>query len=349
MKLLVADFLFVNAHKDMNINFINAISKFAETDVLSLDGYYDDQREAFHKNKVSLLDVSAVRKSGALGARNFSLELMKKAAEAAQKKNYDAVLCLGFETTLFGMELGKFKGLPVFIFHHKNIDELTSSTKRIAFGSYKNKVYHVVFEEFFRNRLVNEIGVRAERVFVIPHPAKAIKGVPTEKSYDCIGLCNSNDEGFIQEAINKDSDFKRHGIRILLRSKSQEKKEGAVEVIKGFMDKEVYDELMAAGKTVFVPLPESYIYRLSGSIYDALSRGKLVYTTSKYYAKEYERRYPGTCKYVGTVDELIERLQEKGNGGTTASFQQFIDGHSIETVSNDIKRMVSTVLKETNS
>lgn len=349
MKILVADFLFVDVHKDMNLNFISAVSRFAETDVLSLNGYYDNQREAFYKNKVRLLDVNAERKSGALGARSFSLELMKKTAEAVQKKNYDAVLCLGFETTLFGLGLSKFKGLPVFIFHHKNIDELTSSTKRFAFGCYKNRVYHVVFEEFFRNRLVNEIGVRTEKVFVVPHPVKAIEGVPTEKRYDCVGLCNSNDEDFIKEAVNKECDFREYGLHILLRSKVHEKKDGPVEVIRGFMEKEIYDELMAAGKTVFVPLPETYIYRLSGSIYDALSRRKLVYTTSKYYAQEYERRYPGTCKHVGSVDELIERLQEKRDSGASASFQQFIDGHSIETVSNDIKQMVSTVLKETNT
>ena len=344
MRILICDFLFVDAHKDMNINFITAVSNFAETDVLSLNGYYDSNKITFLNSKIKLIEITAERKSGSFGARSFSLELMKKTAEAVQKENYDALLCLGFETTLFGLGLGKFKGLPVFIFHHKNIDELTSRTKRFAFGCYKNKVYHVVFEEFFCNRLVNEIGVLAERVFVIPHPAKAIEGVPTEKSYDCIGLCNSNDEGFIQEAINRDSDFKKLGIHILLRSKSQEKKEGAVEVIKGFMDKEVYDELMAAGKTVFVPLPESYIYRLSGSIYDALSRGKLVYTTSKYYAKEYERRYPGTCKYVGTVDELIEKLLEQGDAIASSSFNEFIEGHSITTVSNDIEAMIKLVI-----
>ena len=344
MKVLITDFLFVDAHKDMNINFISAVSKFAQADVLSLNGYYNSQKEEFVKSNVNIYDISLRRKTGALGARLFSLDLMKKSAILAKKNNYDAVICLGFETSLFGLELSKFKGLPLFIFHHKNIDELTNNLKRMAFKSYQNRVYHVVFEDFFRTRLVKDIGVSADRVFVIPHPAKPIECVPTKKYYDCIGLCNSNDEGFIQEAINRDGDFQQHGIHILLRSKALERKACAVEVVKGFMDKDVYDELMAAGRTVFVPLPDTYKYRLSGSIYDALSRRKMVYTTSKYYAQEYEKRYPGTCKYVSSVDQLIEKLKEQREIESSASFQRFIEGHSIEKVSYEIEQMIRTVL-----
>ena len=346
-KILIADCLFVEAHRQMNIDLINAISQCAEICIVSLNDYYKD--ETLFKNRVSVIPINLNLKNGSIGIRLSRITLNHRIKKIIKKDNYDAVIYLGFDTVAFSVPSGNNNKTPVFLFHHNNIDELTSNLKRVIFGRYKGKTYHIVFEEFFRDRLINDIHVPSDRVFVVPHPAKSVVSVKTDKSYDCIGLCNSNDEGFIQEAINKDSDFKNRGIHILLRSKLQEKKEGAVEVIKGFMEKEVYDELMAAGKTVFVPLPESYIYRLSGSIYDALSRGKIVYTTSKYYAQEYEKRYPGTCKYVGSVDELIERLQEKRNSGASASFQKFIDGHSIETVSNEIKRMVSTVLKETNT
>ena len=345
MKLLVVDFLFVNAHKDMNINFIKSISAFAEVDVVSLNGYYDNQKELFKQNRIILLDIDIDRRTGPLGSRRFSLELMKRTASFVKRKKYDAVLCLGFETTLFGLGLPGFSGCPLFVFHHKNIDELTSKMKRLAFGIYKNKVYHIVFEEYFRNRLVDEIGVQANRVFVVPHPAKPIKCVSTEKIYDCIGLCNSNDEAFIVDAVERENDFLKRNLHVLLRSKRIEKHNGAVEVIRGFMEKEVYDELMAAGKTIFVPLPKTYVFRLSGSIYDALSRGKLVYTTSKYYAEEYARRYPGICFYVDSVEQLIQRLQEQCNYETpSSSFRKFIEGHSIENVGHNIEQMIVTVL-----
>lgn len=349
MKLLIVDFLFVDAHKDMNINFISAVSRIATTDVLSLNGYYDNTKKSFQNSNVNIIDITLKRKSGTFGARSFSLRLMKKAAVFTQKNKYDAILCLGFETTLFGLGLYSFKSIPFLVFHHKNIDELTNKMKRVAFSVYKNKVYHIVFEEFFRDRLIKGIGVCTDRVFVIPHPVKPIENVITEKKYDCIGLCNSNDERFIQETVDRNDDFQKHGFHILLRSKTLEKRGGAVEVIKGFMDKENYDELMAAGKAVFVPLPDTYIYRLSGSIYDALSRGKLVYTTSKFYAQNYERRYPGICRYVGNVNQLIERLHEQRNDKASSSFEMFIEGHSIKTVSHDIEEMLKVVLKGVKS
>lgn len=345
MKILVTDFIFEKAHKDMNINFISAVSKFAECDVVSVNGYYDDTDGILSQIGAHLIKKSIKSGTGVLGYRRYCFRLQRITESIARISNYDAIIILGFETTVATiLSLRSFKA-PIFLFHHRNIDELTNKVKRSLFDIYKNKVYHVVFEEFFKSRLVNEIGVFVDRVFVVPHPVKPIESVPTEKCYDCIGLCNSNDENFIQEAVDRDSDFQQYGIHILLRSKTLEKKEGAVEVIKGFMGKDIYDELMAAGRTVFVPLPNTYIYRLSGSIYDALSRKKIVYTTSKYYAQEYERRYPGTCKFVGSVDQLIDGLQEKDNKDASASFWKFIAGHSIETVSRDIEEMIETVLQ----
>lgn len=345
-KILIADCLFVEAHRQMNIDLINAVSQCAETSIISLNGYYKDETQ--FKKKVSVIPINLNLRNGSIGTRLSRIALNNRIKTILKKDNYDAIIYLGFDTIAFSVSSGKNNKTPVFLFHHNNIDELTSKIKRVIFGRYKNQTYHIVFEEFFRDRLINDIHVLPDRVFVVPHPAQSIANMQTDKSYDCIGLCNSNDENLIQEAVMRDNEFEQRGLHILLRSKIREKKAGAVEVIKGFMDKDVYDELMAAGKTVFVPLPETYIYRLSGSIYDALSRRKLVYTTSKYYAQEYERRYPGICKYVGSVNQLIERLQEKNDIEVSgASFNKFIEGHSVEMVSDCIDRMIGTVLERT--
>ncbi len=346
MNVLVTDFIFENTHKDMNSNFIRAISKFADCDVVSVNGYYDDVEQQFAELGVRIINRSISKQMGMIGYRKYSYRLQKMSSNLVFQKQYDAVIVLCFDTVSTSLLPHVFFKIPTFLFYHRNIDELNNRIKRMAFSKYKGKLYHVVFEDFFRERLVKEIGLSSNRVYVVPHPAKPIKNVPTKKEYDCIGLCNSNDEVLIQKAVERESVFLHNKLHVLLRSKSIEKKNSAVEVIKGFMDKDVYDELMAAGKTVFVPLPETYVYRLSGSIYDALSRGKIAFTTSKYYAKEYERRYPGICKYVGSVEQLIENLLDNNKNGAAESFQKFLAEHSIETVSNVIECMVKTVLSE---
>lgn len=344
MEILIADFLFVEAHKDMNTNFIIAASQHVKCDVISLNGFYDTQKELFCRNNINLINLKVKKKTGLLGARLFSLDLMKKTAQFVANKKYHAILCLGFETTLFWAGLKKFGKVPLFILHHKNIDELTNVAKRIAFAMYKKKVYHMVFEVFFRNRLVSGINIPKNRVFVVSHPARYIKCLETSKHYDCIGLCNSNDESFIREAIRKENEFEKKGLSVIFRSKNIEKKCGAVEIINGFLKKEVYDEYFSAGKAVFVPFPKAYVYRLSGSIYDAFSREKMVYTTSRFYAQEYEKTYPGICHYVESIDQLIELLVKGRSNKNAESFQKFIDDHSIAKVSNEIASMLNQVI-----
>lgn len=346
MNVLIVDFLFADAHKDFNTNIINAISQFADVDVISLNGYYDNVCMMYPK-RIQIVNLYAERKTGTIGARFHSLNLMKQSAKLLKEKVYDAVFCLGFETIITGLAINKFRGTPVFLFHHKNIDELTNKTKKIMFGLYMRKVYHIVFEEFFGKRLIEDIAVPSNRVFVSPHPAKMIPCVQTDKTYDCVGLCNSNDERFISDAINRSKEFEDKGVTMLLRSKTVENSGKAVEVIKGFLQKEVYDELIAAGKSVFVPLPSDYIYRLSGSIYDAISRGKPVYTTSKFYAEEYERRYPGILYYVESVEDLmLQLLNRKDFAMAELSFRKFIDEHSIKATGQRLEEIIGLVMKE---
>lgn len=343
MKVLIADFLFAEAHRDVNTNFIYAFTNIGDIDVVSLNGYYEKQRAEFEERNIKLLNITKKRRTGKLGSRLFSLSLMKDTAFYINNASYDAIVCLGFETVFFGLGLVEIRGVPILLFHHKNTDELRSLIKRLAFNTYKNKVYHIVFENFFKNRLVNEIGVLNENVYVVPHPAKIYDTNGISEKYDCVAISNSNDEDFISEAIIRENEFLQHGLHILFRSKTKEK-EGAVEVIKGFMEKEKYDELIMEGKTIFVPLPKTFVYRLSASIYDALSRKKTVFTTSKYYADEYEKRYPGICRYVETVDQLIEELGKDRNTNLS-SIQRFLEEHSIDAASvciNQIMRELST-------
>lgn len=343
MGILIADFIFVKAHQDMNINFIHAVRKFTDIDVISLNGFYDNQREDFLREKINILEITMDRRIGPIKSRLFNLGLMKRIANIAKNKHYTAVICLGFETITLGLGINEFGDTPLFLFHHKNIDELTSKVKLFLFNAYKNKVYHVVFESFFKDRLVNDIGIPLDKVFVVPHPVNPIVNKQTEKRYDCIGLCNSNDETFITEAFNRRDEFEKKNLHILLRSKKLECNSGSVEIIKGFLEHDEYEELMSAGRTVFVPLPQTYVYRLSGSIYDALCRGKIVFTTSKFYANEYDKRYPGSCYFVETVEQLMNLLELEAKINMCNVFDKFLEDHSIENVSQAIERMISVV------
>ncbi len=343
MKIFVADLVFEEAHKDMNVNFLRAIDKFAELTVISANRYYEKIDEELPD--VDIVNVDIDIKRGFVSGRLASLKLMLFIEDILKKKQFDSVIILCFETTC--MSFGKLKtgSVPIILFHHRNIDELTNLIKRRIFIGYKDYFYHVVFEDFFGEHLVKDFNVDKNRLYIIPHPARRKKLDQNQCVYDCVGLCNSNDESFIDAIIDNDEKFVANGLKVLLRSKRRTYKGRGVETINGYLEKEKYDEIINSASSIFVPFQDGYIYRLSGSIYDGLSREKLVFTTSKFYTEDYTRRYPGVCFHVETVDELIEGLK-KHRRTEKKNFECFLADHSIEMVSCNIEMMVNKILRQ---
>lgn len=83
-----------------------------------------------------------------------------------------------------------FAGKESYLFHHRNTAELSNKYKRKIFLSYANSVNHIVFTEFIKDYLVNELHVTASRVFVLPHPLI----LPEEKE-----PYNSNMENYLSD------------------------------------------------------------------------------------------------------------------------------------------------------
>ena len=219
MRILVSDFLFVEAHKNMNVNFIRAIAEFADTTVVSANGYYDCYRQEFDQLQVKIFDIKEELKTGSLKSRQSSVALMKQEGKIATDGGYDLVIVLAFETLATYFGLTYFNNIPLVLFYHKNIDELISKIKRLLYEKYKNQVYHVVFEDFFAQRLVTGFNIPESRVFVVPHPVIESKSSGNQLYYDCVGLCNSNEEAFIEIAIKKEPELRSKKISLLLRSK----------------------------------------------------------------------------------------------------------------------------------
>ena len=218
--------------------------------------------------------------------------------------------------------------------------------KKIFFNTYKKKIFHIVFENFFKNHLIKDRQVAANRIVVIPHPIMDIKEIGCKINYDCVGLCNSNSEEFIDEMCSVF--LKDKSRRILLRSKSNKTSTNSVEIISGFLEASVYYRYINESSMVLVPVPESYKYRLSGSIYDALSRRKVVLTTSSYYAESYSQLYPGTCVYVSSAKD-VQKVLDKNTYNEQQlkdSFDLFIKDHKKENIAVIMHTEINKVLEE---
>lgn len=332
-KILVFDFLFVKEHKLMNLRFVEAFSKFCDVTLLSGNGYYNDCREELFGYGVKVQSFTYCRGEGKLDSRFNCFDLAKAAVSSFPNNKFDVVFCLAFETV--AMPVGTLRKLlsksgRIYLLHHRNIDELNHPIKRLAFSFYKNRVCHVVFEDYFAKRLC-ELGVERNRVFVVPHPVVPSIEPLQSLEYDCIGLCNSNDECFIDSVICEMEKCPSLNLNIVLRTKKERpKSNGIIHFVQGFISDDDYRLYFLKTRYVFVPLPKTYKYRLSGSIYDALAKGKMVITTSYSHYSELDSHYPGLCFYASSAREFLLLLANNDIRYPKMSIDEFYADHSMQ-------------------
>ncbi|MEW6621774.1 MAG: hypothetical protein AB1420_01340 [Bacillota bacterium] len=333
MEIEVYDYISPQNHFNLNKNLIESLAGIGKVKVVANQGYYSVSE--INLENVSFVELQLTKfKNSMLGRKLNALFAMIKTRKQFNKYSDSFKIIFTFDTVAFGLGRYSLNLNELFLMHHKNIDELKDPIKRLIFKSYMNKVNHIVFEEIFKTYLVKEIGVHENRVFVVPHPVfNQAKSKNFLEKYDCVGLSNSNDDEFIRKIIEieRASCFtKRNNLHIVLRSKLYQFDNGFLKVISGFLQKCDYDDYINSSKLVFVPLPQTYNYRVSGAIFDAFSNHKFVVANNVPIVEEYKKRYPKICIGINNVDDFFNVVVENKNNSNkdTNSFKDFIDDHS---------------------
>ncbi len=349
MNILFLDFIYPIEHKNFNQNMIKAISNFGNVTVFSPTDYF---RESLNDvSSVNIIESDRLkRKKGKFLFRLSTLKSMKESSVIAQKLKPEIIFVSCFETISFAFFPFLFGAAKnIYIVHHNNTDELRNKIKRRFFKSYSNRVKHIVFEDFIKEYLVNFIGVNAENVYVVPHPLSVNILDNTQNScndtIDCLGISNSNDEDFIDDIINlekQNSILKKNGYKLVLRSKKQEFDNGSLKVISGYLDRETYDTYYASCKSVLVPLNKNFCYRMSGTLVDALSNGKVVLGSDVELIKKYSEKYPSLCKKFDSAEDFVDKLHliSRENNNIDSDINEYQEHHSRENIAKTIKAIM---------
>ncbi|ERI89310.1 hypothetical protein HMPREF1981_00021 [Bacteroides pyogenes F0041] len=346
-KILITDFLFVDAHRAVNLNLIRQIANASDkVSVLSVNNYYSGNKDEFVHQGISVIEKQRPgTRFGKFKGKLHIMNIMKLTSEIAKKEHFDVVVSLAYDSVAAILGKFLFHNLKVCLFNHKNIDELTNPVVRALFNLYKNNYIHIVFEKRFGDYLKSKYKVKD--VYEIPHPLIVNSTVVIKDSteYDCVALCNSNDENMLDSLVDA-YDSNNEKITILARSKKRRENKGGLSFFKGFIEYEKYYSLLSSSRFVFVPLPESYKYRLSASVYDALALRKPVITTNKFYADGLNSQFPGVCKYVSGAKDLLDLINaddicvEKNN-----SFDSFVEQHSAEYIKFSFEKLFDNIKK----
>jgi hypothetical protein len=157
------------------------------------------------------------------------------------------------------------------------------------------------------------------------------------KEYQCVGLSSSNDENIIESIIRKEEKenlLKQMKIKVVLKSKEFEYDNGYLKVVKGYLEKEVYSDFIDNAQSIYMPFPNRFQFRMSGTLIDALTNNKIVYGSDIPVMRQYSIKYPSICKVVNDENAFIETLlsNNDNNKKLEDEFDKFKEDHSEERI-----------------
>lgn len=345
MKGVVIDFLFPKGHKELNRHLISDFIQISDVTVVDNEEYLGEYLNDFDSITVKKIRPLRIRKNAIL-SRLIALKNMININKVINWDEYDFIWVNTFETMTFAIGRKLLRNKKVFLMHHKNTDELVNKVKRVCFNTYKNKVYHIVFEEFIKEYLINEIGVEANRVFVIPHPIN-YQHEEDECVDDrlCVALSNSNDEFMISQIIESEKRtniFSRNNIKLVLKSSGEHEESEILKIIKGYISKNEYDDYMKRCKYVLIPFSSSYNNRTSGVILDALANGKIVIGRNIPIVRSYANMYPNICYYFNNASEIPEIMLKSASNSQKSiiEFKKFKSEHADSAIIEKLMKII---------
>lgn len=343
MKVLYLDFLYPKGHIRQNTKYVNILAQISEVYLLSSNNRYKDLDKDVNLIKNNSLQI----KKGRVKKRISILKNMVASANIAKKLKPDAIIVSSYDTFLFII----WKILygtkdKVFLLHHNNLDELSNKMKLCSFKKYYESVNHIVFEEFMKNHLCSDLKIDQEKVFVLPHQLNDNESTNNENLYDCVGLSNSNDEGIIAEIIKLEQEsniFKKKKMKVVLKSKIYEFDNDYLKVFKGYLEDKAYDYYINHSKSIFMPFPLDFKYRMSGTLVDAFSNNKVVIGSDVLLMRYYSEKFPSICKLIENGSDLsnfIINMKKDLTQQQKKEFAYFKDAHSDELIKEIFRGMI---------
>lgn len=241
-----------------------------------------------------------------------------------------------YESISFSLISNKIR-VPVLAFNHNNIDELTSKAKRIFYRKISKNIIQVVFEDYMAEYL-KIIGIK-NNVVVLPHivdPVEIMENKSASINSRVLTLfapSSSNDFTIIESLKRRKEDLKRHQIRLIAKF-TKDFEDDHLILRKRFSDEE-YSKYMRICSLVYVPLPNTFNYRVSNVINEAVANGKRVVAHRNKYTEFLKKRYPPLIYVLsdGILNES-ERFQNwivKSGDAFVESRVRFLKDHSKTT------------------
>ena len=347
MKSLILDINFAKTHVNFNTEFLKAINHHSDIIIVDDNESYGTPQNTNYIYIKSKLIYKFTKNS--ILSRVFMLVNFVKSYRSVSLIGADKVFYLNHDIVVLFFCLffvPKKVKKSIYLVHHKHIDELNNNIKLRLFNSYKNQVNHIVLADYIKNHLINDIKVNENFVFTCNHPIynrhKKISITDSKNPTTFVSLSISSDERIIEEIINnkKLNDVLNDlNIKLYIKSKIYNHETSNLKVFNNFLDENSYNSLYNNCSGVLLLLDKAFEYRISGTMIDALSLGKIIISTNTSCAQFYSKDYPNMVKISYNTDDLIRKLKKNilNEPQLLEDHKRFLINNSLNNLSTQFK------------
>lgn len=352
MKILVCEHLTEKGHTNLLANVCNLLVRCGYEVIAVIPQNFTKELPLCKVERMSIKYYSdEYTQSSSVNKIKYCLRVQKYIKGLYKRNNIGVTFVITFDeiALAIGRILGNLKG-DFFVIHNLNPDAiLLSKYRRFAYKMIKNRVFSVVLAGFIKDILTSALNTDPGRILVLPHPMTPVEN-NSLADIDCVGISNSNDESIIEEIINrekKEGIFKKNNLKVILKSRCHKFDNNHLVIISGFIDSKIYDDFISRAKCIFIPFPESFKSRVSGTLIDALSNNKCVIGTNIPTIMHSSMCYKHVIK-IFNESSFVTDIKEVGKVFPSKSedFSRFHEMHSEVLLSNILNKAVNNVIEK---
>lgn len=350
MKIVVAEMLFPEGHVELNKKYTTILSNICELTVVD-DGKYFS---SMNLDNCSIITYSRIIPNFQKLAKIkkiipfFKLEVIDFIAHyinlirisyKIRKIDYDRIVFFSARNDILGFALPLFKKGSVYVFHHVDLDLMTTKARYLwAFKQKMSKYHHIVLADFIKTGMIDSFGINPDLVKVVYQPiVNNIEYRGTNRKRIIIGLGKGIDPEQLSYMIQYDkSHTGRLSYKILLRDNNIEYEGHNLVVTKEYYSREKYEMYLNEASICVILYPFSFNLRYSGVADDALSHGLPVMGNDIKVINYFSDKYPEYCHVINDLSILF-KLPEKYFHAPVEMIEKFRNNHSDYKVAEMIK------------
>lgn len=222
-------------------------------------------------------------------------------------KKYDSVIFTCIDVYSFALVSWLF-GRNCYVVDHGIGNLPVSSIYRIGWKLINKKIQIIVLEQIIKEMVEKVLPNRTIHVVRHPLPSMSPLVVTHEiKNNEMLLFApsGSNDEDFLHGLCN----VKFERLRVVARSNTFEFKNDRVTIYKEYLSNEDYNNNLSNADFILLPYSDTYNYRVSAVLFEAMVLGKPVALLSNNTLREYGAIFSGKICLFSSLSEM-ERVVE---------------------------------------